>query len=52
MATTPFQRRRGYSRDHRPDTKQICIGLVVTADGFPLGYEVFAGNTNDVTTLE
>ena len=30
----------------------MCIGLVVTIDGFPLGYEVFAGNRNDVTTLE
>jgi len=44
--------RRGYSRDHRPDCKQVCIGLVVTTDGFPLGYEVFAGNRTDVTTLE
>lgn len=44
--------RRGHSRDHRPDCKQVCIGLVVTTDGFPLGYEVFAGNRNDVTTLE
>ncbi len=33
----------GYSRDHRPDCKQVCIGLVVTREGFPLGYEVFAG---------
>ncbi len=32
---------RGYSRDHRPDCKQVCIALVVTFDGFPLGYEVF-----------
>jgi hypothetical protein len=31
---------RGYSRDHRPDCKQVCIALVVTFDGFPLGYEV------------
>ena len=43
---------RGYSRDHRPDCKQVCIGLVVTPDGFPLAYEVFAGNTTDVTTVE
>jgi transposase len=35
---------RGYSRDHRPDCKQVCIALVVTFDGFPLGYEVFAGS--------
>ncbi len=44
--------RRGYSRDHRPDCKQVCIGLVVTRGGIPLGYEVFAGNRTDVTTLE
>jgi len=43
---------RGYSRDHRPDCKQVCIALVVTFDGFPLGYEVFAGNTHDSTTLQ
>jgi len=44
--------RRGHSRDHRPDCKQVCIGLVVTRDGMPLGYEVFAGNRTDVTTVE
>jgi transposase len=44
--------RRGYSRDHRGDCKQVCIGLVVTREGFPLGYEVFAGNRTDVTTVE
>jgi transposase len=43
---------RGYSRDHRPDCKQVCIGLVVSRCGMPLGYEVFAGNRNDVTTVE
>jgi transposase len=43
---------RGYSRDHRHDSKQVCIGLVVTRDGLPLGYEVFAGNRADVTTVE
>ena len=43
---------RGYSRDHRPDCKQVCIGLVVTTEGYPLGYEVFAGNRNDVTTFQ
>jgi len=42
---------RGYSRDHRPDTKQVCIALVVSKCGMPLGYEVFAGNRTDVTTL-
>ncbi len=44
--------KRGYSRDHRPDCKQVCIALVVSFDGFPLGYEVFAGNTHDSTTLQ
>jgi len=43
---------RGYSRDHRPDCKQVCIALVVTKEGMPLGYETFAGNRSDVTTLE
>jgi transposase len=42
----------GHSRDHRSDCKQVCIGLVVTRDGFPLGYEVFDGNRVDVTTVE
>lgn len=43
--------KRGYSRDSRPDCLQVCIGLVVTEDGIPLGYEVFAGNTNDSKTI-
>jgi transposase len=46
------QAQRGYSRDHRPDCKQVCIALVVTFDGFPLGYEVFAGNLHDARTLQ
>ncbi len=44
--------KRGYSRDHRPDCKQVCIALVVTREGLPLGYEIFEGNRNDVTTVE
>jgi len=43
---------RGYSRDGRPDCKQVCIGLVVSRCGMPLGYEVFAGNRHDSTTME
>ena len=43
---------RGYSRDHRGDCKQVCIGLVVSKCGMPLGYELFAGNRRDMTTLE
>jgi transposase len=44
--------RRGHSRDNRSDCLQVCIGLVVTTDGIPLGYEVFDGNTGDSTTVE
>jgi len=44
--------KRGHSRDHRPDCKQVCIALVVTREGLPLGYELFAGNTTDVTTVQ
>ena len=43
---------RGYSRDHRPDCKQVCIALVVSFDGFPLGYEVFPGNMSDSRTVQ
>jgi len=42
---------RGYSRDHRPDCKQVCIGLVVNRDGFPLGYESWPGQARDAATL-
>jgi transposase len=44
--------KRGYSRDHRPDCKQLVIALVVNVEGFPISYEVFEGNRADVTTLE
>lgn len=44
--------KRGYSRDSRPDRPQVCIGLVVTEEGFPIGYEVFAGNTHDSKTVQ
>src|SRR5499427_2739532 len=52
LAEANPQAQRGYSRDHRPDCKQVCIALVVTFDGFPLGYEVFAGNVHDARTLQ
>jgi transposase len=42
----------GYSRDHRPDCRQLILALVVTEEGFPLSYEVFEGNRADVSTLE
>jgi len=44
-------RRFGYSRDKRPDCVQVVIALIVTPEGFPLGYEVLAGNTADKATL-
>lgn len=43
---------RGYSRDKRSDCKQVCIGLVVSKDGMPLGYEVFEGNRHDSKTWQ
>ena len=43
--------RYGYSRDQRFDCKQLVIALVITSEGFPLAYEVMAGNTSDRTTL-
>jgi transposase len=44
--------RRGYSRDHRPDCKQVVIALIVNVEGFPLSYETLDGDRSDVTTLE
>ena len=46
------RRKFGYSRDKRPDCVQVVIGLIVTPEGFPLAYEVMAGNTSDKTTLK
>jgi transposase len=51
MESCPIAK-RGYSRDSRGDRPQVCIGLVVTEDGFPLGYEVFAGNMHDSQTVK
>jgi len=45
------KRRHGYSRDKRPDCVQVVIALIVTPEGFPLAYEVLAGNTQDKQTL-
>jgi transposase len=45
------KRRFGYSRDKRFDCVQVVIALVVTPEGFPLGYEVLPGNTLDKKTL-
>jgi hypothetical protein len=46
------KRKYGYSRDKRPDCVQVIIALIVTPEGFPVAYEVMAGNTADNTTLE
>jgi transposase len=46
------KRRFGYSRDKRSDCVQVVIALVLTSEGLPIAYEVFAGNTSDKTTLE
>lgn len=46
------QAQRGYSRDNRSDCRQVCIALVVSRCGMPLGYELFAGNRADVTTVK
>lgn len=52
MAEGNKQAKLGYSRDHRPDCKQVTIAMVVSREGIPLGYEVFDGNRVDVTTVE
>jgi transposase len=44
--------RRGHSRDHRRDCKQIVLALIVTREGFPLAHMTFAGNTQDLQTVE
>src|SRR3990172_3121523 len=44
--------KRGYSRDHRPDCKQVVVGLVINAEGFPLAHEIFAGNLQDRSSLK
>jgi len=45
------KRKFGYSRDKRQDCVQVVIALIVTPEGFPLAYELLAGNTSDKTTL-
>lgn len=46
------QAKRGYSRDHRADCKQVVVALIVSEEGFPFAFEVMDGNRRDVTTLE
>jgi len=46
------QAKRGYSRDQRPDSKQVVVGLVLDRDGFPKAHEIFDGNRQDRSTVE
>ena len=52
QCTRNDQAQRGYSRDHRPDCKQVVVGLVLNKDRFPTAHEVFDGNTSDTTTVD
>jgi transposase len=52
QAETNPQAKRGYSRDKRPDCKQVLVGLVLDRDGFPKAHETFEGNRQDRTTVE
>lgn len=52
LAKDNEQAKYGYSRDHRPDCKQVCIALVVSKCGMPFAYEIFDGNRHDSTTVE
>jgi transposase len=46
------QAKRGYSRDKRPDAKQVLVGLVLDRDGFPKAHEIFEGNRQDRNTVK
>jgi hypothetical protein len=46
------QAKRGYSRDHRPDCKQVVVGLVLDREGFPKAQEIFDGNRTDRSTID
>jgi len=46
------QAKRGYSRDQRPDCKQVVIGLVLDREGFPKAHEIFDGNRQDRSSVD
>jgi transposase len=52
LAKSNPQAKRGYSRDKRPDCKQVVVGLVLDRDGFPKAHEVFDGNVQDRSTVD
>jgi transposase len=51
QATCNPKAKRGYWRDHRPDCKQVVVGLVINGEGFPLAHEIFEGNLQDRSSL-
>jgi transposase len=52
LAEINSQAKRGYSRDKRPDCKQVLVGLVLDRDGFPKAHEIFEGNQQDRSTVD
>jgi len=52
LAEMNSQAKRGYSRDKRPDCKQVLVGLVLNRDGFPKAHEIFEGNRQDRSTVD
>jgi hypothetical protein len=44
--------KRGFSKDHRPDLKQMVVGVVINDEGRPICCEMWPGNTTDVTTIK
>ncbi len=52
LAEMNSQAKRGYSRDKRPDCKQVLVGLVLDRDGFPKAHEIFEGNRQDRSTVD
>jgi transposase len=52
LAEMNSQAKRGYSRDKRPDCKQVLVGLVLDRDGFPKAHEIFEGNRQDRRTVD
>ena len=52
LAEMNSQAKRGYSRDKRPDCKQVLVGLVLDREGFPKAHETFEGNRQDRSTVD
>lgn len=58
LTTTFFQgkgpniARKGHSKDHRPDKRQILLGLLISKEGIPIAHEVFPGNFSEFNTIK